>query len=72
MVGAAAERPAEVAGLTRPVQLAGHENRRTTMDFYAKVKCDELWELAAVINDALRPTSERIKSVDILKNDNII
>lgn len=73
MVGAAAERPAEAAGLTtRPAQLAGHENSQTTMDFYAKVKCDELWELAAVMNDALRPTSERVKSVDILKNDNII
>lgn len=34
--------------------LAGHENSKTTMDIYAKVKYNKPEELFAVVNDALR------------------
>ena len=37
--------------------LAGHENSKTTMDIYAKVKYNKPWELASVVNEAFRPTA---------------
>lgn len=41
------------AGTERTVQyLAGHENRKVTMDIYAKVKYNKPWELAKVVNAA--------------------
>lgn len=36
--------------------LAGHENSKTTMDIYAKVKYNKLEELFDVVNQALRPS----------------
>lgn len=36
--------------------LAGHENSKTTMDIYAKVKYNKPEELFDVVNQALRPS----------------
>ena len=37
--------------------LAGHENSKTTMDIYAKIKYNKPQELLPVVNAALRPVA---------------
>ena len=37
--------------------LAGHENSKTTMDIYAKVKYNRPEQLIGVVNNALKPAA---------------
>ncbi len=39
--------------------LAGHENSKTTMDIYARVKYNRPEQLSSIVNEALRPISEK-------------
>ena len=51
------KKPITGVGVKSNVQyLAGHENSKTTMDIYAKVKYNKPEELFDVVNQALRPS----------------